>query len=430
MPLHHKSGASGPGSENSKAAGPLINSAEFIDEKLKEIAAVLEKEYTTVADIGVLNGLSGIALFHFYYARYSGQEYQADLGTEITGRIFDIINEGYLMPTYCSGMAGALWTIEHLREQNFITIHSDTLLPPLEDYLGLCMDEYTDPNFYDFLHGMTGIGYYFLIRYRMTGSGVLKTRYAIVLRKVIDRLRDEAHISGDHGKWESWLIREEKLLGYNLSLAHGMSGVINFLSRLVVFPEFEYARPLLKQAVHYIMQWEHSIPGTSVFPAWITKNGDKSRTNRLGWCYGDPGIGISLWHAGKVLGEAELCRSAVRTLEYSALRKNPEEAEIRDAGLCHGAFGLMHMYRVMARETGNRKLDQAAAFWREKGMQMGVHPKGYAGYMQWRGGNKQSFQAEAGVLEGVAGIGLALMAETSPRFAWWNECMLIGAPVQ
>ncbi|MGS2765261.1 lanthionine synthetase C family protein [Sinomicrobium sp. M5D2P9] len=395
-------------------------------DKLEEISIVLEKKYRQMKDIGVLTGISGIAMFCFYYSRFSGKEYYAGVGSEILSEVFERINNGYDMHTYCSGISGALWSMEHLREEGFIDMETDTVFPALDGFLADCIDRYTDDNFYDFLHGIMGIGHYFLIRYRNTESGVLKERYAKLLSEVVRRLKEAAITGNNSNKWKSWLIREEQLKGYNLSLSHGMSGIVNFLSRLLVYPEFSEVKPLLNGAVNYILSWEGTISGTSLFPVWITDSGEKSNRNRLGWCYGDMGTALSLWHAGKALKDDKLCVRALNVLEHSTLRKDMEEAGIRDAGLCHGAYGIMHMYRYMERQTGRKAFARAAGFWQQRAVEMAVHPDGYAGYMQWRGGDRQGWQPEAGILEGIAGIGLAIIAELSPEYMKWNECMLIG----
>ncbi|WP_170164461.1 lanthionine synthetase C family protein [Sinomicrobium pectinilyticum] len=413
-------------SESHRDTFTSMSSEAVLRARLEEIGAVLEKKYRETSDIGVLTGISGIAVFCFYYSRFSGKQRYADLGSEILTEVFDRINNGYDMHTYCSGISGALWSMEHLREEGFIELESDAVFPALDDFLADCTEQYADENFYDFLHGILGIGHYFLIRYRNTGSGVLKEHYANLLTGMVNRLKKTAITEGDSSKWKSWLVREERLKGYNLGLAHGISGIVNFLSRLLVYPEFSEVRSLLRGAVHYISSWEGAISGTSLFPAWITESGGKSYRNRLGWCYGDPGTGLSLWHAGKALQDDALCTRAVKILEYSTQRTDPEEAGIRDAGLCHGACGIMHIYRYMERQTNRQAFAMAADFWQQKALEMAVHPDGYAGYMQWRGGNRQGWQPETGILEGIAGIGLSIMAELSPDSIKWNECLLIG----
>ncbi|UGU15812.1 lanthionine synthetase C family protein [Sinomicrobium kalidii] len=395
--------------------------------KLEEISKVLEKEYPGTEDVGVLSGISGMALFAFYYSRFTGKERYADLGSEILSLVFERINNGYTMHTFCAGIPGALWSMELLREEGFIDIDHDTLLRDFDDFLSGSIKRYKDINFYDFLHGVLGIGYYFLKRYRNTGSETLKKRYREELSGIIKLLGDRAEREGETCKWESFLIRDEGLKGYNLSLSHGMSGIVSFLSRLLVHPDFyTEVRPVLEGAVGYIVQWENTAAGSSVFPGWITSAGEKSEKVRLGWCYGDLGTALSLWHAGSALKDDVLCEKAVQVLKHTTKRRDTEEAGVKDAGLCHGIFGIMHIYRYMYRQTGEKEFAEAARFWQEKGLSADIHEKGYAGYMQWRGGDISGWRAEANLLEGVAGIGLAIMAELSPDYTKWNECLLIG----
>jgi len=103
-----------------------------LENKLKEIDAILQQDYNKVENIGVLDGSSGIALFHFYYFKLKGQELNADIGVDIISSVIDKINEGFNMPTFCSGVAGAAWVIELLKEEDFIDLDTDDLLSDLE----------------------------------------------------------------------------------------------------------------------------------------------------------------------------------------------------------------------------------------------------------------------------------------------------------
>jgi len=216
-----------------------MNTKSVLLDKLEEISSILSDNYKTTEHVGVLSGLSGISLFQFYYAKLTEEESHADMGVEMISLVIEKINEGYSFPTFCTGIAGAGWAIELLREEEFVDIDSDDLLSGLDDYLSLAIKQMgEEDNFYDFLHGVVGIGFYFFKRYQSTKSLELKNRYKAELLGVIASLRRTAKKEDDTMRWESNLNQSEGLKGFNLSLSHGIASIINFLSRLAMYDDF------------------------------------------------------------------------------------------------------------------------------------------------------------------------------------------------
>ena len=58
--------------------------------------------------IGLFVGLGGISLFQFYYSRYRNRPSQIKYAMENLERAMEIINGGYINPTYSSGVCGFL----------------------------------------------------------------------------------------------------------------------------------------------------------------------------------------------------------------------------------------------------------------------------------------------------------------------------------
>ncbi|MFD0862870.1 lanthionine synthetase C family protein [Sungkyunkwania multivorans] len=399
-----------------------------IHQKLTEINKIIESHWQESKDIGVLSGISGIALFQFYYSRLVKEESVADLGAEMISATVERINDGFHLPTFCSGIAGAAWTIELLKEEEFVELDTDELLGDLDDFLETFLKLDNNKNFYDFLHGVMGVGFYFLKRYQRTASAVFKKKYEKLLMSVIDRLKETAIKENDTLRWESNLRREEHLIGYNLSLSHGHSSIINFLSRLARIGVFkDEVTALLKMTVKYVEEQAYmGSENSSLYPDWITTNGHISGSGRLAWCYGDLGIGVSFWHAGNALKNDRLSKKGLDILKHTSKRRDLEEVKIVDAGLCHGAFGVMHIYQAMYRATGDAAFKEAADFWMKQALDMAIHEDGYAGYCQWSAGEQPGWRKELNLLEGIAGIGLAMISYIAPFDTKWDECLLIG----
>ena len=338
------------------------------EQKLKDKLEEINKELITnvkldTTDIGVLSGSSGLALYHFYYNAYNPNEISEDVGSEIIASIVGEINDGYNFHTFCGGIAGAAWVIELLNELEFIEVDTDGLLGVLDDYLFHIINLDEKENFYDFLHGLIGIGYYFLKRYENTKSQELKSRYEKMLLEIISKHKKTSKKSDRGLYWESYLIRDEDLRGCNLSLSHGLSSIINFLSRLsghsVLSKE---SLPLLQEALNHLMSYKRKEATASYFPDWITNANEESESSRLAWCYGDLGIAASLWQASKIVDDKYVGETAIQLLEHAATRRDIKETRIVDGGLCHGAFGVMHIFNHMYRETSNEIFKEAADY--------------------------------------------------------------------
>lgn len=399
---------------------------QLFHNKLKKINQILKEKYEESDQTGVLAGMSGIALFHFYYAKYTDTDEFADTGVDILTDCIDRINNGYGFPTYCSGLAGTGWVLDHLEQQDFMDAESDELLAELDPYLhNVMISDMKDGN-YDFLHGALGYGFYFLKRYENTSSPEQKIQYQNYLQELIAHLKELGETEGNTTKWLSVLFAETGEKGYNLSLSHGMSSIVNFLSRLYKYEVFRSEmQNMLKGGVEYILSRKNKDPETiSLFPSWVKDEDEEDSVSRLAWCYGDLGVGVSLWQASKSLKDEELGGTALGILRHSAGRTSPESHMVKDAGLCHGSYGNAQIFNRMYAETGEEIFREAAVFWIADGLEKAIHEDGYAGYKQWKG-RDDTWEGEINLLEGIAGIGLSIISHLSGDNSW-DECLMIG----
>jgi hypothetical protein len=101
-----------------------------------------------------------------------------------------------------------------------------------------------------------------------------------------------------------------------------------------------------------------------------------------------------------------------------------------DAGLCHGAAGLGHLFNRLFQATGEPVLAEAARFWLEQALALRRPGRGFGGYeARIRGGDgAPTWVAEPGLLTGAAGIALALLAATAPVEPAWDRFLLVAVP--
>jgi len=112
-----------------------------------------------------------------------------------------------------------------------------------------------------------------------------------------------------------------------------------------------------------------------------------------------------------------------------AAMRDTEVAGVRDAGLCHGAAGVGHVFNRFYQATGDPVIGEAARFWFDRCLDMQRPDEGIAGFSAWWkpiGKTAARWTALPGFLMGAAGIGLALLGAVTPTEPEW-DCVLMTA---
>lgn len=373
------------------------------------------------------------ALFYGYLARSA----QADAGLyaeradQLLERSFELVASTPMPPILHGGFTGVAWTAEH-----FTRVLGDATQEPGADDANEEVDEclltmlaapYT--GHYDLISGLAGFGVYALER----ADRPVARR---CLEAIVDRLHETAEVRGDVVTWFTppELLpprhREQHPRGhYNLGVAHGVPAVIGLLAdvcRLEI--RAERARPLLEGAVHWVLSQRLSDRRGARYPASIAPEMEV-RPSRLAWCYGDPGVAATLLYAARAVGVEEWARAALDIAVHAA-GTAPEDSGVQDVGLCHGAFGLAHLYNRIYQASGDERFATAARLWYQQGLDMRRPERGIAGFESWEFGadGKLGWVSDRGLLTGAAGVGLALLAGLTSVEPQWDRLMMVAIP--
>ena len=390
---------------------------KLIDEKVRQIAEVLISLDVRKLDNGLLSGIAGISVFLFFYSKFKNEKKYKNRGEELLSEIFERINNGFVLHTFCSGIAGITYAIEHLADQGFVDMEDTTILGGFDSFLyqnGI--NDFKHGN-YDYLHGGTGISLYFLLSQGTDAEGKIEN--------LITELEKQA-IFEDNGTvlWTSITDRTKGTHGVNISLSHGISAIIVLLSAAINRNIcVEKSEKLLRACVQYMLNNKQDTGKfISYFPN-VIEPGSMGQNSRMAWCYGDPGISYSLLNAGKCLKEEKWINTSVEILLSSAKRISPEETQVVDACVCHGSSGLALIFLQAWRCTGNEEFREASIYWVKQTLDMAIHKNSMAGYSVWHG--EKGWKPEAGILEGISGIGLMLMEVLSEEEGAWLEMILL-----
>lgn len=397
---------------------------------VEDIVRALES-YTPADDLRHLSlagGAAGEALLHAYLALHNGDEHQAERAAALLDTAAQGIATTVMPPGLYSGFSGVAWVAEHLQARLFEPDPEDDdpnreIDEALLAYLGTLsvLDEY------DLTSGVTGLGVY--ARERLSHP-----TGALLLERVVDHLVTQAETGPEGTAWftppnrlPEWQreIHPEGL--YNLGVAHGIPAVFALLAIACRGGiAADRARPLLDGTVRWLLA--HQLPaGTGSCFGTAVVAGEESGASRLAWCYGDPGIAATLLVAARAVGEHAWGDKALEVARVAA-RRPPERSFVRDAGVCHGAAGLAHLFNRFWQASGEEVFRDAARDWIERTLEFRVPGEGIAGFRAWHAlpGPNGQWAAEPGLLEGATGIALVLLAAVSTVEPEWDRILLVS----
>ncbi len=284
---------------------------------------------------------------------------------------------------------------------------------------------------YDLISGPSGIGAYLLLRKDVPEAistlGMLLDRLISLSEYQDGQLRffipPERQATERH--------REQYPQGsIDCGLAHGVPGPLALLA-LAYSAGIE--RPGLLAALQRLSRW---VMEQSYRDAWglnwpyavppTRRNVEDAsyvpHPTRAAWCYGSPGVARALWLAGVALHEDELQQTAIAAME--AIQRRPVEARGIDSPiLCHGVAGLLQITLRFASDTGQPFLAEMATELTQQllGLFDADTPVGF------RNTEPEGMLVDdPGLLEGAAGVALALLTAATGAEPAWDRMFLLS----
>jgi lantibiotic modifying enzyme len=411
--------------------GPL---ADRVSRAVREIAEALPGASSRdgAPQASLASGLAGQALFYAYLAIATSDEAAADRAAEFLEKAADELANTPLPPHLYAGFPGVAWTMEHLQDLLFEAPEGEEAEDPILEIDEALMGPLGRSPWvgeYDLIGGLAGLGVYALERLPRPSAREL-------LARVVDRLAELAEEMEEGSAWFSpperlpeWQREIHTRGNYNLGVAHGLPGVVPVLAgACAAGVAVERARPLLESSVSFLLA-RRLPPGSQSCFAGTYAPWEEPAPTRLAWCYGDAGIAAALLAAARAVGNAEWERQAIDIALIAAAR-DESTSHVRDAGLCHGAAGVGHLFNRMFQATGEERLAEAARFWFERTFTFQAPGEPVAGFQAWEMGvqGQPGWRPDAGFLEGAAGVGLALLAAVSGVEPAWDRVLLVSLP--
>lgn len=401
----------------------MDNRNQFLDDKLQQIAKEFENLHLPdQPDYGLMGGLSGVMLFLFYYSDYKKSEIHRKQAENYLEYIFTYINQADdITISYAEGITGFLSVVLHLVHNGYIDIGSVEIDMTLEKKIYEVCKEGIANNEDDFFYGVGGLLSFLIDKYRFEKELRIKRYISDIVRDLVARegsginvFSDYQHdirhfeISMPHG-YSSWIILLSQIFRQGIEEQHCVSSMNNL---------FRYYEPFLFAEKK----------GDSYFPEIINIETDITKPihSRLGWCYGDIPCLLSLLSYADSIQNSKLVDVILKKFDIVSRRREPEQNGIYDSCICHGSAGLGYIFNCLYHRYFHVSYKEAADFWYQQTLALGHFEDGYAGYKKrdWDDGQFM-YSKEYGFLEGIAGIGMSILASQSEKYRRWGELLLI-----
>jgi len=400
--------------------------AEAIRGVVRDVAAAI------ASGDGELRAPADLALFWAYVAgEFDDERTQAAYDAAVAGLI-DWIASGSTTTQLHGGLAGGGWVLSHISEPGA----ADPALEVIDRALLLAIEGGRPGEGFDLVRGLAGLAVYFLERLQASGAPLARR----ALEGIVAQLARTCTRTGEGVAWltgpdqlSDWQTQRWPNGCYDCGVAHGVPGVVAVLAKIAAVPDPPSgARPLYAAALAWL-DARRGPPGPApaarypamVDPALRATGG----ASRAAWCYGDPGVIAARWSAASALG---LPTQAERHAALACIELPVATSGVVDAGLCHGAIGLAHLYHRFYQASGEPGFADAARAWFERGLAM-RRPQGLGGFgaMVPREHGEPAWQPCADFLGGATGIALALLAAIRDDEPGWDRlllCYLQGPP--
>lgn len=335
--------------------------------------------------------------------------------------ITDINNVNDPNFSFCSGVGGSIYLLSYLSTKKIIDLPT-SFFEDIDKIFTVSASNHLNHNNYDFLHGAGGMLLSMLQRPQENHEVLTQMiNKLLAIRVEYNGLKIWRYYSAQEDLRDKFII--------SLGLSHGIPSMMVLLAKFI---EKGFCVKECSEAIKECVELLYSVRNSNItaanfsfYPSRVVLNEKISHKARLGWCYGDLGIGSAFYTVGSILGNSEYKDHGIEIYRHYCVEENKNEFAVRDAQFCHGSAGIAHMYRRMYVNTNMPKFQLMSKFWIDETIRLANHENGICGYKTWYGPDIK-WKNSTGLLEGVVGIGLVLSSFSQNSDIDWDECFLLS----
>lgn len=402
----------------------------------------------TWSDLSLIAGYPGVLLLLAELDSLFPHEHWDIAAHSYILKIKEVIENSVIsyFPLY-GGLAGVCFSLMQAskngtRYQNLISTLNDYLIEKITSHYilplqrNLVTSQPSNPALYDLIQGVIGVGIYALLNLNQPKFHSLCEQIVTFLINFSQPINIEGlSVPGwFHPVQYQFLEQDKKLYpkgNFNLGLAHGIPGVLSFLSVCFLHG---LKMPGQEGAIQNISDWIYNYrslkDGQVCWQARISFEELTSGTRkeishfpRDAWCYGTPGVARSLFLAGKALNNETLKTKAISSF-LSIFDRERSQWQLPGPTLCHGISGLLIITQLMAKDVQTPLLSEKADFLEDLLWDY-YNPEFPFGFKDLEPSKNGSYVGinRAGFLEGASGVLLTLLNNPHSR---WHAPLLIS----
>ncbi|MDX3775586.1 lanthionine synthetase C family protein, partial [Chromatiaceae bacterium AAb-1] len=393
------------------------NVKTIIEEIITQIQHILQ----TPSSFGLLEGTAGQLLFLWYASKIFPDRVSESLFNKNLSQLEIVDHTRHFGMSFGTGITGIAWLYETILQEQ-----TDSYQPDFNQNTDILIQQYLeqvpDNTDIEYVLGLSGIAVYLARRNRCQQAFHCSELLVSVLEK-------RAHFFNETScAWNTPLSsiyrfnKDNDNPEFNLGLAHGVPAVLAALIALHggLTQQKEKAEALLNAGCNWLLTQRQD---PQKYGCYFGNIAEKPSQSRLGWCYGDLTIALTLFRAGRLLQRDDLI-SAATEICLHASHRTPEQSFIQDAAICHGTAGLAFIFHLLSTYCTDSRIKTAEYFWQNELIKL-YQTQGLKGFYRFGEIDEQpTYLEDASFLNGYAGIGLYLLTTLGQEPDWADALLL------
>lgn len=406
---------------------PVKEVTEKVLKALDSLDQIIEQKWQCEPH-GLLTGRGGSSLYFMHRYLQTGMTSYSDLGIEILEQEILATNEmGF--ESYFSiadSSSSSFWLIDQFVRINVL---DDSEKSMSKEWITLGIESTTEEEFNANRHDLF---------YGFIGKAIIAMEHDRefawpFVSRIIKALKEGALIDSNGIFWRSpypfhAIADYEKTV--NLGIPHGSCGIMLFLLKCCdVYRIYDDLQPLLKGYVEWLLHRMQKDDKKLLYFYSDYPTG----TGKLGWCYGDQAIAFTLLRYSETFNDGPSKKKAfelidqmsLKLIDQSGLRYYSDYGYYYDVRICHGTFSAAYMFKKMYDICKDEKLNILANEWIDISLQnLDIYLNQYNTIVE-KEKNNTNIDTSLGFLNGLSGVGLALIAFLDPKLSSWDKLLLL-----
>ncbi|XLS30477.1 lanthionine synthetase LanC family protein [Flavobacteriaceae bacterium M23B6Z8] len=368
----------------------------------------------------------GVVVFESTLYRYSKNEVYKQKTLELLEKAIEVFPERKMHTGFLEGFESFFWVVDYLFKHDIVS--DDSFIDDLKPHLFKSIEIDLQGNFFDALHGSINKLDLLFNSEKYKQEEVLNYIDLFIDSLLENKVENEKGIY-----WYDSSMTEKNIV--NLGLAHGISGILVFLTKIknqgYENPKMDY---LIEGIIKSLVSFKNKNPYNCYFPSNYSENGSEAGS-RLAWCNGDLGIAYAMLYSAETLKKTDLRKEAIEVINglYHRRISNSEidhfeENFFFDTAFCHGLSGITYTLAKINELLKNPLIDKRIDYWKGEllhNLNTQLNIKGDIYYPAYKQDKDHSYVLDTcSMLAGLTGTGLVLLSLEYGKYDWSDFFLL------